>query len=244
MSLKITILLISLILLFEITLARRINSNHKSDLKWINHAKKNKLNFQTDIHESAAYNNYLNTNDLIDKLNNDTRYHFKTGHNEYSHWNATDHRKHKGLKNIKSLLERAVSTSYTIGRNFYYNLYKPTPGYVLKSAVDWVEQRGFNKPVLNQGQCGDCWAFATTASIEASLLSKNNTNVTLSAQQLTDCASGSPYNNYGCNGGFMTGAYYYINRNGIYEDKYYPFISGKSGISVIRYLLFLHLNIY
>ena len=43
------------------------------------------------------------------------------------------------------------------GINGYY--YTPTPDYVPPASVNWI-QRGFNKPVLNQGNCGDCYAFA------------------------------------------------------------------------------------
>jgi hypothetical protein len=43
------------------------------------------------------------------------------------------------------------------GINGYY--YTPTPGYVPPASVNWI-QRGFNKPVLNQGYCGNCYAFA------------------------------------------------------------------------------------
>ena len=43
------------------------------------------------------------------------------------------------------------------GMNGYY--YTPTPGYVPPASVNWI-QRGFNKPVLNQGYCGNCYAFA------------------------------------------------------------------------------------
>ena len=209
------------------------NTNHKTDSNWQSHARKHSLKFLTTDNESQAYENYLNTDDLIASVNNNTRYHFKTGHNEFSHWNSTDHRKHKGLRIPASSNKRTIGTLYTMGGGFYYNYFKPTPGYVLKPAVDWV-QRGFKKSILNQGQCGDCWAFATTASMEGSLQFKNNTNVRLSAQQLTDCASGSIYNNQGCNGGFITDAYYYINKNSICQDKYYPFKSGTKGVSVSR----------
>ena len=41
----------------------------------------------------------------------------------------------------------------SVGKGFNGNYYAPTNGYTLKSSVDWV-QRGFNKPVLDQGNCG------------------------------------------------------------------------------------------
>lgn len=47
----------------------------------------------------------------------------------------------------------------------------------------------------------DCWAFATTGAVEASLWKNNKTTVTLSPQQLTDCSL--TYGNNGCNGGVV-----------------------------------------
>ena len=71
----------------------------------------------------------------------------------------------------------------------------------------------------------DCWAFAAAAALEAAIAINLKTNVTLSVQQLTDCAGGS-WGNYGCNGGFSITAYNYIFSNAIPADSYYPF-TGK-----------------
>ena len=71
----------------------------------------------------------------------------------------------------------------------------------------------------------DCWAFAAAAALEAAIAINLKTNVTLSAQQLTDCAGGS-WGNNGCNGGFSVTAYNYIFSNAIPADSYYPF-TGK-----------------
>jgi hypothetical protein len=82
MSLKLTIILISLILLVEISSAK---SNHKSDLNWRNHARKHNLAFKSDDRESKAYDNYLTTDQLINKHNKDGSHRFKLAHNHLSH---------------------------------------------------------------------------------------------------------------------------------------------------------------
>ncbi len=70
----------------------------------------------------------------------------------------------------------------------------------------------------------DCWAFASAAALEASIFINLKINVTLSPQQLTDCAGGS-WGNNGCNGGFSITAYNYIFNNSICTESTYPFVS-------------------
>lgn len=95
---------------------------------------------------------------------------------------------------------------------------------------DWIKS-GWITPVRNQQKCSNCYAFAATASIEASLWLKYKINVTLSPQQLTDCSTN--YKNVGCNGGLVAYSFGYINDVGLIEDKYYSYI-GKSVISFCK----------
>lgn len=98
---------------------------------------------------------------------------------------------------------------------------------VLPESKDWRES-GIVSPVKSQGGCGSCWTFSTTGALEAAYAQAYGKGISLSEQQLVDCAGA--FNNFGCSGGLPSQAFEYIKYNGGLEtEEAYPY-TAKDGV--------------
>lgn len=98
-------------------------------------------------------------------------------------------------------------------------------GGALPTSVDWTA-KGAVSPVKNQGQCGSCWAFSSTGALEGAWQIATGKLVSLSEQQLVDCATNG---NAGCNGGDMDAAFKYEESANACTESSYPYLA-KNGI--------------
>jgi C1A family cysteine protease len=98
------------------------------------------------------------------------------------------------------------------------------------SEWDWRSKDAVT-PVKDQGQCGSCWTFSSSGAMEGAWAIAKGDLVSLSEEQLVECATGISYGSHGCNGGQMEGAFKYAISNGMCTEANYPYTSGtgKSG---------------
>jgi len=96
------------------------------------------------------------------------------------------------------------------------------------SKVDW-RTKGAVTPIKNQGQCGSCWSFSSTGSIEGQWFLAGNTLTSVSEQELVSCDTIDS----GCQGGLMDNAWTWLMQaqNGsIVTEASYPYVSGNGEV--------------
>ena len=87
-------------------------------------------------------------------------------------------------------------------------------------SLDWRESGALNPP-KDQKQCGSCWAFAAVAVIESASFLATGILPSLSEQELVSCAGNFDEN--GCQGGNVEGAFYFVKAQGLCSETEYPY---------------------
>jgi C1A family cysteine protease len=101
------------------------------------------------------------------------------------------------------------------------------------SHIDWRSE-GAVTPVKNQGQCGSCWTFSSTGSLEGRHFQKSGVLTSFSEQQLVDCCTGgvgSCYGSQGCQGGIMDEALTYSQTYDLMTEADYPYTAQNGACS-------------
>merc|ERR1712223_166895 len=101
--------------------------------------------------------------------------------------------------------------------------FNPPTHLQMPARIDWREL-GAVTPVKNQGfYCGSCWAFSATGALEGQHFRQTGKLVSLSEQQLLECAR-EKYDLGGCDGGYPFQAFKYVRDNhGLDTEESYPY---------------------
>jgi hypothetical protein len=152
------------------------------------------------------YNTFKANLELINAHNNGSS-DWKMGVNQFADLTSAEFKAYLGL--------RPRDNSYINSKTV--KVFKDVPA----NDVDWVS-KGAVTPVKDQAQCGSCWAFSTTGSVEGAVQIATGRLTSVSEQQLVDCAGSS--GNQGCNGGLMNDAFNWIvSHKGIGSESSYPY---------------------
>lgn len=106
-------------------------------------------------------------------------------------------------------------------------------GGVSASVFNWVSL-GKVTPVRNQGGCGSCWVFGTTAAFESSWAIRNNQMIDTSEQDVLSCSKTTPGCGSGtCNGGWMEWVANYLKIKGTGTEASKPYTASNGTCTAI-----------
>ena len=144
------------------------------------------------------------------------------GANDFADMSAAEFKiRHSGEAHFKVLAQRRKNAP--VKDMFTAEQVKATA-----SSIDW-RAKGAVTYVKNQGQCGSCWSFSTTGSIEGQWFLAGHTLVAVSEQELVSCDTTDD----GCNGGLMDNAFAWIvsaQGGNIATEASYPYVSGGGNV--------------
>ncbi|KAL7629977.1 UNVERIFIED_CONTAM: hypothetical protein RMT77_019903, partial [Armadillidium vulgare] len=204
---------ITLILLAVVVCASALTAGDK---EW--ESFKAKFNKEYSAEEDARHYKIFNANKkMIEKHNKkfeEGKVSFTMGINKFADMTPSDTSYLRGYKSEGAEALRKNSP-----------VFKSSGISALPASYDWRDY-GYVTGVKDQGQCGSCWSFSATGSLEGQHFASTGDLVSLSEQNLVDCVEAS----FGCNGGNMVTAFHYIKTNdGIDTEKSYPY-EAKNGV--------------
>jgi C1A family cysteine protease len=183
------------------------------------HLQKYDLEFESGKEFLHHLESFIDNVQFIEDHNSNEQKTFTMGLNQYSHLSHSEFLKYMQLSTSAPSLRR--ESPFVHG--------EPSNMVGVPDEVNWVTS-GAVTPVKNQGQCGSCWSFSTTGSMEGAYYVKNGklpSKTGFSEQNLVSCDK----TDHACNGGWMDNAFKWIKSNGgIATEEDYPYTSGAGSV--------------
>jgi len=184
------------------------------ELDWQNFKKIHSKSYKNIAEETHRFNIWKSNEDLIKSHNADAEKGIKSFWLKMNKFGDLTPKEFASIYNgFNATLKASVSKPT--------NVFEYKPSLQVPDKIDWRTQ-GYVTDIKDQGQCGSCWAFSSTGSLEGQHFAKSGKLVSLSEQNLVDCSTSQ--GNQGCNGGLMDQAFTYIKvNNGIDTEDSYPY---------------------
>ncbi|KAL4472448.1 hypothetical protein ABPG74_018397 [Tetrahymena malaccensis] len=174
--------------------------------------------YESNEHESYRFNVFLENQKVAERLNN------KNPSAQYGVTKFSDYTQEEFLSLFAFV--PIPSDQIIFGNNVKDTPKIDTQVKVINIPEKWdirFDGPGTLQKVKDQGQCGSCWAFGVSCTIENLYSFKKNLTLNLSEQQQIDC---NPYT-YGCQGGWPANGYDYAKETGLTTSSKYPYEAVK-----------------
>jgi len=212
MSMKFTILALA-----AAAVSANVHDRTYYEEKFFNWLKTHEVKPVNGMHFVQMLKNFADNEDYINNHNAQGKS-YQLGHNKFSHLTVEEYRDFARLG-----LDAAPQSTAEFVHQAPANLDS------VPASIDWTT-KGAVTPVKDQGQCGSCWSFSTTGSMEGAYFLKNGKLESFSEQNFVDCDNRSNGGkDKGCNGGLMDNAFTWATKNGgICSEADYPYVSGTT----------------
>jgi len=174
-------------------------------------------------HLVHLFENWISNDKYIEEVN-DKNLTYTLGHNAYSGMNSEEFSEYMGFIQNKDTEFKGLRGSMSIPILDQVEEFGALP-----ASLDW-RTKGVVSAIRDQGQCGSCWAFSGTSTLESAVAIKSGKLYDLSEQQGVDCSTiKNGYSNMGCNGGMYDTLWKFVTDNsGLCIESAYPYTSGTT----------------
>ncbi|CAJ58500.1 Papain family cysteine protease [Caenorhabditis elegans] len=205
--------------------SRRAHTNERGiqniAKEYIAYTEKFDKSYATSQESLKRLNAYYNTDENIANWNIQNEHgSAEYGHNDMSDWTDEEFEKTLLPKSFYKRLHKEAEFIEPIPESLTAK--KGESSSPFPDFFDWRDKNVIT-PVKAQGQCGSCWAFASTATVEAAWAIAHGEKRNLSEQTLLDC----DLVDNACDGGDEDKAFRYIHRNGLANAVDLPYVAHR-----------------